>query len=143
MSFDDNECEFATGGKVESELQVPLLSDLSTRFFSLALSHLFLSLEYNGDASQAPFTLDYGSIGAGPEGVLLELTAARQAKVSTTRYFLYGEVEVEARHEAVNGVVAALITMSDAKDGESRVIDSPPPLLPFCFSGQNLIFSHS
>lgn len=56
-------------------------------------------LEYNGNAS-SPFTLDSGSLGAGPEGVLLQLTAAQQAKISTTDYLMYGYVEATLRHNA-------------------------------------------
>lgn len=73
-------------------------------------------LLYDGDASKAPFTLDYGYLGKGPEGVLLELTAATQTKISTTDYMLYGNVEVTARHDALAGLVFAFITMSDTKD---------------------------
>lgn len=72
-------------------------------------------LEYNGNAS-SPFTLDSGTLGAGPEGVLLQLKAAQQAKISSTDYFMYGYVEATLRHDARQGVVAAFILMSDVKD---------------------------
>lgn len=73
-------------------------------------------LQYNGDASLAPFTLDAGSLGKGPEGVLAQMTIDRQAKLSSTRYFLYGDVEVKLRHNATTGVVATFILMSDIRD---------------------------
>ncbi|EPQ29634.1 uncharacterized protein PFL1_02853 [Pseudozyma flocculosa PF-1] len=73
-------------------------------------------LDYNGDPTLSPFTLDSGSLGAGPEGVLLEMTIERQAKISTTRYFLYGTVTATLRHQARQGLVATMITMSDIKD---------------------------
>ena len=73
-------------------------------------------LLYNGDASKAPFTLDYGFLGKGPEGVLLQLTAPTQTKISTTDFMLYGSVSLTARYEALQGVVFAFITMSDTKD---------------------------
>lgn len=73
-------------------------------------------LQYAGDASKAAFTLDSGSLGPGPEGVLLQLKAAQQAKISTTDYLMYGYVEATLRHDARQGVVAAFITMSDVKD---------------------------
>ncbi|SPO24993.1 related to cell wall protein UTR2 [Ustilago trichophora] len=72
-------------------------------------------LEYNGNAS-SPFTLDSGSLGPGPEGVLLQLKAAQQAKISTTDYLMYGYVEATLRHDARQGLVAAFITMSSIKD---------------------------
>ncbi|SPO22836.1 related to cell wall protein UTR2 [Ustilago trichophora] len=72
-------------------------------------------LEYNGNAS-SPFTLDSGSLGPGPEGVLLQLKAAQQAKISTTDYLMYGYVEATLRHDARQGLVAAFITMSNIKD---------------------------
>ncbi|KAJ9479806.1 Glycoside hydrolase [Pseudozyma hubeiensis] len=72
-------------------------------------------LEYNGNAS-SPFTLDSGTLGPGPEGVLLQLRAAQQAKISTTDYFMYGYVEATLRHNARQGLVAAFILMSDVKD---------------------------
>lgn len=72
-------------------------------------------LEYNGSAT-SPFTLDSGSIGPGPEGVLLQLKAAQQAKISTTDYIMYGYVEATLRHNARQGLVAAFISMSDIKD---------------------------
>lgn len=71
---------------------------------------------YNGNASQAPFTLDYGYLGAGPEGVLLELTAPSQTKLSSTDYVLYGNMQLTARHNARQGLVFTFITMSDTKD---------------------------
>lgn len=73
-------------------------------------------LEYNGNATQAPFTIDSGSIGPGPEGVLLQLKTAQQAKISTTDYLMYGYVEATLRHNARQGLVAAFITMSAIKD---------------------------
>lgn len=73
-------------------------------------------LLYNGNPSNAPFTLDYGYLGKGPEGVLLELTTGSQAKISTTDYMLYGKVQLEARHDVMAGLVFAFITMSDTKD---------------------------
>ncbi|UZJ56978.1 hypothetical protein CBS101457_006298 [Exobasidium rhododendri] len=73
-------------------------------------------LLYDGDSSKAPFTLDYGFLGAGPEGVLLELTAPTQTKLSTTDYILYGNIELVARHNALQGLVFTMITMSDIKD---------------------------
>lgn len=72
-------------------------------------------LEYNGNASSS-FTLDAGSLGPGPEGVLLQLKAAQQAKISTTDYLMYGYVEATLRHNARQGLVAAFITMSNVKD---------------------------
>ncbi|SJX60964.1 related to cell wall protein UTR2 [Sporisorium reilianum f. sp. reilianum] len=72
-------------------------------------------LEYNGNAS-SPFTLDSGSLGAGPEGVLLQLSAAQHAKISTTDYLMYGYVEATLRHNARQGLVAAFIFMSNIKD---------------------------
>lgn len=75
-----------------------------------------LSLHYTGDASVAPFTLDSGLLAAGPEGVVLALTTPSQAKISTTHYMLYGEVELEMRHDRGAGIVAAFITMSDDRD---------------------------
>ena len=72
-------------------------------------------LEYNGNAS-SPFTLDAGSLGPGPEGVLLELKTAQQAKISTTDYFMYGYAEATLRHDARQGLVAAFILMSNVKD---------------------------
>lgn len=73
-------------------------------------------LEYNGSATQSAFTLDSGSLGPGPEGVLLELKADQQAKISTTDYLMYGYAEATLRHDARQGLVAAFITMSDIKD---------------------------
>ena len=72
-------------------------------------------LEYNGNASSS-FTLDSGSVGPGPEGVLLQLKKAQQAKISTTDYLMYGYVEATLRHDARQGLVAAFITMSNIKD---------------------------
>lgn len=72
-------------------------------------------LEYNGSAT-SPFTLDAGWLGPGPEGVLLELKAPQQVKVSTTDYILYGSVEATLRHNARQGLVAAFIMMSSVKD---------------------------
>ncbi|EST10166.1 Glycoside hydrolase, family 16 [Kalmanozyma brasiliensis GHG001] len=72
-------------------------------------------LTYNGNAS-TPFTLDAGTLGPGPEGVLLQLRAAQQAKISTTDYLMYGYVEATLRHNARQGLIAAFITMSDIKD---------------------------
>lgn len=73
-------------------------------------------LLYDGNATKAPFTLDYGSLGKGPEGVLLQLTAATQTRISSTDYMLYGSIELSARHDALAGLVFAFITMSDVKD---------------------------
>ncbi|MCO5549574.1 hypothetical protein L7F22_003046 [Adiantum nelumboides] len=73
-------------------------------------------LLYNGNSSNAPFTLDYGFLGKGPEGVLLELTEGSQTKVSTTDYMLYGNIQLSARHDPLAGLVFAFITMSDTKD---------------------------
>lgn len=73
-------------------------------------------LLYDGNSSAAPFTLDYGFLGAGPEGVLLELTAPTQTKISSTEYVLFGNIELTARHTAIDGLVFAFITMSDIKD---------------------------
>ncbi|PWN51694.1 concanavalin A-like lectin/glucanase [Violaceomyces palustris] len=73
-------------------------------------------LDYSGDPSMAPFTLDSGTLGRGPEGVLLQLKAPIQSKISTTQYILYGTIEATIRHEAIQGLVAAFITMSDIKD---------------------------
>lgn len=73
-------------------------------------------LLYNGNATNAPFTLDYGFLGKGPEGVLLELTEQSQTKISTTDFMLYGNVQLSARHNALAGLVFAFITMSDIKD---------------------------
>ncbi|PWN34811.1 concanavalin A-like lectin/glucanase [Meira miltonrushii] len=80
-------------------------------------SHQFWPiLLYNGNSSNAPFTLDYGYLGKGPEGVLLELTEQSQTKISTTDYMLYGNIQLSARHNALAGLVFAFITMSDIKD---------------------------
>ncbi|CAO1623890.1 unnamed protein product [Parajaminaea phylloscopi] len=73
-------------------------------------------LQYNGNPNLAPFTLDSGSLGKGPQGVLAQMTAQRQVKLSTTRHMLYGDVEVKLRHNATVGVVMAFITMSSIKD---------------------------
>ncbi|PWN24987.1 concanavalin A-like lectin/glucanase [Jaminaea rosea] len=73
-------------------------------------------LQYTGDASKAPLTLDSGSLGKGPEGVLMQMTSQRQVKVSSTRYLFYGDVEARLRHNATQGLVAAFILMSDVKD---------------------------
>lgn len=73
-------------------------------------------LLYDGNSSAAPFTLDYGFLGAGPEGVLLELTAPIQTKISSTEYVLFGDIELTARHNALQGLVFTFITMSDIKD---------------------------
>lgn len=73
-------------------------------------------LQYDGDATKAPFTLDYGSLGKGTEGVLAQMTIDRQVKLSTTRYLLYGDVEAKLRHNASTGLVATMILMSDVKD---------------------------
>lgn len=73
-------------------------------------------LQYNGDASLAPFTLDSGSLGKGSEGVVAQLTIDRQVKISTTRYVLYGEVEARLRSNVSNGLVVAFIFMSDTRD---------------------------
>lgn len=73
-------------------------------------------LQYNGNPSLAPFTLDSGSLGKGSEGVLAQLTIDRQVKLSTTRYMLYGDVEARIRSNVTNGLVVAFILMSDTKD---------------------------
>jgi beta-glucanase (GH16 family) len=73
-------------------------------------------LQYNGNASVAPFILESGSLAPGSVGVEMQLTEARQTKLASTRYMLYGDVEVRMRHPAVNGLVAAFITMSDVLD---------------------------
>ncbi|KAL9935818.1 hypothetical protein V8E36_005395 [Tilletia maclaganii] len=76
-------------------------------------------LAYDGTGSGnggPPFTLDAGNLGKGPEGVLLQMTIGSQAKISSTDYFLYGNVEVTMRHNARQGLVAAFILMSDVSD---------------------------
>jgi hypothetical protein len=73
-------------------------------------------LLYNGNSSAAPFTLDYGYLGAGPEGVLLELTAPTQTKLASTEFMLYGNMELTARHTPLQGLVFTFITMSNIKD---------------------------
>ncbi|KDN51421.1 glycoside hydrolase family 16 protein [Tilletiaria anomala UBC 951] len=79
-------------------------------------SNIFMPiLSYNGTAS-TPFTLEYGSLGAGSEGVILQLTNRTQGMLSTTQYMLYGDVEATIRHNAQAGIVAAFIFMSDVKD---------------------------
>ncbi|KAN0059706.1 putative glycosidase CRH2 [Thecaphora frezii] len=95
-------------------------------------------LDYNGDPSLSPFTLDSGSLGSGPEGVLLEMTIDRQAKISTTRYMLYGSVSATLRHEARQGLVATMITMSDIKDEidwEFTTADSSEVLTNYFYMG--------
>lgn len=81
-------------------------------------------LQYTGDASKAPLTLDSGSLGKGPEGVLMQMTSQRQVKVSSTRYLFYGDVEARLRHNATQGLVAAFILMSDVKDEVSSASTS-------------------
>ncbi|PWN18576.1 concanavalin A-like lectin/glucanase, partial [Microstroma glucosiphilum] len=73
-------------------------------------------LQYAGNASQGLFTLDAGSLAAGPEGVMMQMTENSLVKLSTTAYILYGEMEVTCRHTAYQGVVATMITMSDVLD---------------------------
>lgn len=73
-------------------------------------------LLYDGNSSVAPFTLDYGYLGAGPEGVLLELTAATQTKLASTEFMLFGNIELTARHTPLQGLVFTFITMSNIKD---------------------------
>lgn len=74
---------------------------------------------YRGDATQAPLTLDSGSVRTSSEGLLLELSKANEAEgtvLSTTRYLLYGEITAVMKHQNHNGIVAAFITMSPTYD---------------------------
>lgn len=98
-------------------------------------------LMYNGNSSVAPFTLNYGYLGAGPEGVLLELTAPVQTKIVSTEYILYGNMELTARHTPIQGLVFTFITMSDIKDeidNEQTTSDGSAIYTNFFSEGQSV-----
>ncbi|CAO1637470.1 unnamed protein product [Sympodiomycopsis kandeliae] len=74
---------------------------------------------YQGDPSQAPLTLDSGSVRTSSEGIIMELSKANQAEgtvLSTTRYLYYGEISAVMKHNNQNGIVSAFITMSPTYD---------------------------
>lgn len=73
-------------------------------------------LQYNGDASVAPFVFESGYLGQGSDGVLLEMNAAHSSRVSTSHYMLYGNVTARLRHNATVGLVASFGTASDVGD---------------------------
>lgn len=73
-------------------------------------------MQYNGDASAAPFVFESGYLGRGSEGVLLEMNAAHESRISTSRYLLYGNVTARLRHNATTGLVASFGTASDVGD---------------------------
>lgn len=97
---------------------MPTCQDQHIDFTTTARPYVALST-FRGDASQAPLTLDSGSVRTSTEGIVLELSKANQAEgtvLSTTRYLLYGEITAVMKHENNNGIVAALISMSPTYD---------------------------
>lgn len=97
---------------------MPTCQDQTIDFTSNKRPYVALST-YRGDASQAPLTLDSGSVRTSSEGLILELSKANQAEgtvLSSTRYFYYGEITATMKHENNNGIVAAFITMSPTYD---------------------------
>ncbi|CAO1639244.1 unnamed protein product [Sympodiomycopsis kandeliae] len=112
-------CQPLSSNKPTSCLPNPICQDTSVTFKPENYNDPSVFrpiLQYNGDASLAPFTLDSGSLGKGSQGVLAQLTIDRQVKLSTTRYMLYGSVEAKIRSNVANGLVIAFIFMSDTKD---------------------------
>lgn len=73
-------------------------------------------LTYNGDPSLAPFTFESGYLGAGPEGVLLEMTKGARSSISTTTYMVYGEATVKVRREPQDGIVSTFSLVSNVGD---------------------------
>ncbi|WFD24513.1 hypothetical protein MEQU1_003215 [Malassezia equina] len=73
-------------------------------------------MQYNGDASATPFVFESGYLGRGMEGILLEMNAAHESRISTSRYLLYGNVTARLRHNATTGLVASFGTASDVGD---------------------------
>ena len=73
-------------------------------------------LTYNGDPSLATFVFESGYLGAGSDGVLLEMTKEKESRISTTTYMVYGEVSVKIRSEPQSGVVSTFALLSNVGD---------------------------
>lgn len=73
-------------------------------------------LTYNGYSSLAPFVFESGYLGAGSDGVLLEMTNEKESRISTTTYMVYGEVNAKIRREPQSGVVSTFALLSNVGD---------------------------
>lgn len=73
-------------------------------------------LNYNGDSSQSTFVFESGYLGAGQDGVLLEMTSAHDSVISSTKYMLYGRATARLRHNATAGLVTTFGLQSDMGD---------------------------
>ncbi len=76
------------------------------------------------DEKKFDMTIDYGAANVvfGPNGATLSLTKVGYgtpglgARMSTTRYMLFGRISVDMSIATAPGVVVTFITMSDRKD---------------------------
>lgn len=106
-----------TGSLLASScVPMPACKDVSLDFTSASSSSYYTPLSgYNGDASQAPLTFDSGNVRHTSKGLVFELTKANQqvgTQLSSTRYMMYGTMELVMKHTNHKGVVAAFILVS-------------------------------
>ena len=73
-------------------------------------------LQFNGDPTQSRFVFEQGYLGRGKDGVLLEMSASHNSRVSSSRYLLYGQVSAKLRHDPSSGFVTTFGTASDVGD---------------------------
>ncbi|WFD35087.1 hypothetical protein MCUN1_001936 [Malassezia cuniculi] len=73
-------------------------------------------INYNGDPTLGQFTFESGYLGAGEQGVLLQMTKERESRISTTTYMVYGEASIKVRREPQNGIVSTFALLSNIGD---------------------------
>lgn len=91
--------------------------DLDVKRLSFDDANMFRPLlQFNGDPHAAPFVFESGYLGAGEDGVLLEMNAPHDSVVATSQYMLYGTVTARLRHNATHGFGTTFGTVSDVGD---------------------------
>ncbi|PWZ02694.1 concanavalin A-like lectin/glucanase [Testicularia cyperi] len=98
---------------------MPKCQPMTVSFVNSAKPYVSVD-NYKGDPTQAPFTLDVGTVVPSKTGLKMLLTktgdAKKGTKLSTTRYMYYGTASAVMKHGSWAGVVHTFIGMSNTRD---------------------------